>query len=123
MASPLGGPNFPGSPYMHTPFRPAAVMNANRFDEGYSEDTRSQHETDMVMGAGDSGMEPDMQQCSLPDWILGLDEQQRSGMSRARALPEQVANKAQRNCICHPAVATHVVDSRHRRETESAPAP
>ena len=30
-------------------------MNTSRFDEGYSEDTRSQHETDMVMGAGDSG--------------------------------------------------------------------
>lgn len=86
MASPLGGPpaNFSGSPYMH-PFRPAAVMNANRFDEGYSEDTRSQNETDMVMGAGDSGMEPDAQQFSLPDWILGLDEQQRSGMSRSCA--------------------------------------
>jgi F-box and WD-40 domain protein 1/11 len=64
---------------MH-PFRPAAVMNASRFDEGYSEDTRSQNETDMVMGVGESGMDPD--QFSLPDWILGLDEQQRSGELR-----------------------------------------
>ena len=54
-------------------------MNATRFDEGYSEDTRSQNETDMVMGAGDSGMEPEAQQFSLPHWMLGLDEQQRSG--------------------------------------------
>jgi F-box and WD-40 domain protein 1/11 len=95
MASPLGGPptNFSTSPYLPHPFRPAAVMNASRFDEGYSEDTRSQNETDMVMGAGDSGMEPDMQQFSLPDWIMGLDEQQRSGMSRARALPGHTADK------------------------------
>lgn len=79
MADALGGPptNFSSSPYMH-PFRPASIMNANRFDEGYSEDTRSQHETDMVMGA-DSGMEPESQSCSLPDWILGLNEQQREG--------------------------------------------
>lgn len=63
---------------MH-PFRPASIMNTTRFDEGYSEDTRSQNETDMVMAAGDSGMEPEAQQFSLPDWILGLDEQQRSG--------------------------------------------
>ncbi|KAJ4342049.1 hypothetical protein N0V87_001375 [Didymella glomerata] len=67
---------------MH-PFRPASIMNASRFDEGYSEDTRSQNETDMVMGAGDSGMEPEAQQFSLPDWIMGLDEQQRSEIAYA----------------------------------------
>ncbi|KAF3037811.1 hypothetical protein E8E12_006372 [Didymella heteroderae] len=84
MADPLGGPptNFSSSPFMH-PFRPASIMNANRFDEGYSEDTRSQNETDMVMGAGDSGMEPEAQQFSLPDWIMGLDEQQRSEIAYA----------------------------------------
>ncbi|KAF1923124.1 WD40 repeat-like protein [Didymella exigua CBS 183.55] len=84
MAGPLGGPptNLSRSPYMH-PFRPASIMNANRFDEGYSEDTRSQHETDMVMGAGDSGIKPEAQQFSLPDWILGLDEQQRSEIAYA----------------------------------------
>ncbi|KAF9699931.1 hypothetical protein EKO04_001493 [Ascochyta lentis] len=84
MADPLRGPpaDFSSSPYMH-PFRPASIMNASRFDEGYSEDTRSQNETDMVMGAGDSGMESDAQQFSLPDWILGLDEQQRSEIAYA----------------------------------------
>lgn len=122
----LGGPpaNFPNPPYIPHPFRPAAaVMNTSRFDEGYSEDTRSQHETDMIMGAGDSGMEPDMQQFSLPDWIMGLDEQQRSGMSRARAQPDHSANEAQRNSIRHPTVATNLVHRQHRRETQPAPAP
>lgn len=92
MADPLGGPppDFSSSPYMQ-PFRPA-IMNASRFDEGYSEDTRSQNETDMVMGAGDSGMEPDTQQFSLPDWILGLNEQQRSGMSKTSARLQQATN-------------------------------
>lgn len=114
MADPLGGPptHFSTSPYMH-PFRPASAMNANRFDEGYSEDTRSQNETDMVMGAGDSGMEPEAQQFSLPDWILGLDEQQRSGTSSPRALLDWVANKAQRNCVCHSTIITNRIDSRH----------
>lgn len=86
---------------MH-PFRPASIMNANRFDEGYSEDTRSQHETDMVMGAGDSGMESESQQYSLPDWIMGLDEQQREGQLRQRARQCQTADTAQRNCVRHP---------------------
>ncbi|KAJ8105823.1 hypothetical protein OPT61_g9948 [Boeremia exigua] len=81
MADPLGGPptGFSTPPYMH-PFRPASAMNASRFDEGYSEDTRSQTETDMVMGAGDSGMEPEAQQF---DWIMGLGEQQRSDIAYA----------------------------------------
>ncbi|KAH6633452.1 hypothetical protein C7974DRAFT_171875 [Boeremia exigua] len=76
---PLGSP-----PYS---FRPASAMAASRFDEGYSEDTRSQNETDMIMGAGDSGMEPgvdpDALRFSLPDWMLGLDEQQRSEIAYA----------------------------------------
>jgi hypothetical protein len=96
---------------MH-PFRPASIMNANRFDEGYSEDTRSQHETDMVMGAGDSGMESEAQQFGLPDWIMGLDEQQRSGMLRLRAQPEQTANQAQRNRIRHSTIVTDLIHSR-----------
>lgn len=124
MADPLGGPptNFSSSPYMH-PFRPASIMNANRFDEGYSEDTRSQNETDMVMGAGDSGMESDAQQFSLPDWILGLDEQQRSGMSRLHARREKTTNEAQRNRIRHFTITTDLVDSRHCREIEPTTTP
>ncbi|KAJ4991978.1 f-box wd-40 repeat-containing protein [Stagonosporopsis vannaccii] len=84
MAGPLGGPptDFSSPPYMH-PFRPASAMHTSRFDEGYSEDTRSQNETDMVMSAGDSGMEPESQQFSLPDWIMSLDEQQRSEIAYA----------------------------------------
>ena len=95
---------------MH-PFRPASIMNTTRFDEGYSEDTRSQNETDMVMGAGDSGMEPETQQFSLPDWILGLDEQQRSGQLRLHTHRIQTANAAQRNCIRHTTIITDLIDS------------
>jgi F-box and WD-40 domain protein 1/11 len=95
---------------MH-PFRPASVMNANRFDEGYSEDTRSQNETDMVMGAGDSGMEAEGQQFSLPDWIMGLDEQQRSGMLRPIVQSEQTANVVYRNCIRYSTIVTDLIDS------------
>ena len=95
---------------MH-PFRPASTMNANRFDEGYSEDTRSQNETDMVMGAGDSGMEAEAQQFSLPDWIMGLDEQQRSGGSSLSAQPEQATNVAHRDCLRYSTIVTDLIDS------------
>lgn len=86
MAAPLGNnppAQFPGQPCLH-PFRPASSMSANRFDEGYSEDTRSQNGSDMLM-RGDSiqsqeGVEPDMQ-FSLPDWVLALSEHERSGES------------------------------------------
>lgn len=124
MASPLGSApaDFSDSPYMH-PFRPAAVMNANRFDEGYSEDTRSQNETDMVMGAGDSGMDPAAQQFSLPDYILGLDEQQRSGMSTSCASLGTTADMISRNRFLHPALVTNLIHRQDRRETESSSAP
>jgi F-box and WD-40 domain protein 1/11 len=86
MAGPLGSPaaQFSGPPYMH-PFRPASSMSANnRFDEGYSEDTRSQSGSDMVMRsdsqlAGD-GMQPDSP-FALPDWVMALSEGERSGTS------------------------------------------
>lgn len=85
MAAPLGNPNiqFSGPPYMH-PFRPASSMSANRFDEGYSEETRSQNESDMVMQTdvrlSDGDREPELP-FSLPDWVLALNESERSGMS------------------------------------------
>lgn len=68
---------------MH-PFRPASSMSANRFDEGYSEDTRSQNDgSDMLMrtdgGLGD--MEASAQ-FGLPDWVVGLSESERSGMCK-----------------------------------------
>ena len=57
-------------------------MSANRFDEGYSEDTRSQNEGDMVMrnDARLSDGEMDSESpSSLPDWVLALSENERSG--------------------------------------------
>lgn len=80
MAGPVQpGAQFSGPPYMH-PFRPASSMSANRFDEGYSEDTRSQSGSDMVMRSDlrDDGMQPDSQS-SLPDWVMALTESERSG--------------------------------------------
>lgn len=78
MANPLGntGVPFSGPPYMH-PFRPASAMSANRFDEGYSEDTRSQTEGDTVM-RGDDGPQPDSS-LGLPDWVMALSDGERSG--------------------------------------------
>lgn len=78
MAGPLGNPaQFSGPPYMH-PFRPASSMSANRFDEGYSEDTRSQSGSDTVMRPIEDGLQPDSH-LTLPDWVAALSEGERSG--------------------------------------------
>jgi F-box and WD-40 domain protein 1/11 len=85
MAGPIGNSaaQFSGPPYMH-PFRPASSMSANRFDEGYSEDTRSQSEGDMAMRSdfrlAEDGIQPDSP-LTLPDWVLALSEGERSGKS------------------------------------------
>ncbi|KAF2830544.1 WD40 repeat-like protein [Ophiobolus disseminans] len=87
MAGPLGNPaaQFSGPPYMH-PFRPASSMSANRFDEGYSEDTRSQSGSDMVMRSdfrlAEDGLQPDSQ-LTLPDWVVALSESERSEFAYA----------------------------------------
>ncbi|KAL6158752.1 hypothetical protein ACJBU6_02853 [Exserohilum turcicum] len=61
-------------------------MSANRFDEGYSEDTRSQNESDMVMHTdvrlSDAHREPALPY-SLPDWVLALSESERSEFAYA----------------------------------------
>ncbi|KAF1911347.1 WD40-repeat-containing domain protein [Ampelomyces quisqualis] len=87
MAGPLGNSaaQFSGPPYMH-PFRPASSMSANRFDEGYSEDTRSQSGSDMVSRSdfrlADDGIEPDSS-FNLPDWVMALSEGERSEFAYA----------------------------------------
>ncbi|RMZ74608.1 f-box and wd domain [Pyrenophora seminiperda CCB06] len=88
MAGPPGMPNaqFSAPPYHQHPFRPASSMSANRFDEGYSEETRSQTENDTVMRGdarlSDGEMEPDAP-FILPDWVLALSENERSEFAYA----------------------------------------
>lgn len=57
-------------------------MSVSRFDEGYSEDTRSQNGSDLVMRSdvrlSDGDMEPDSP-FHLPDWVMALSENERSG--------------------------------------------
>lgn len=59
-------------------------MSVNRFDEGYSEDTRSQNGSDLVMRSdlrfSDGDMEP-YAPFNLPDWVMALSENERSGAS------------------------------------------
>ncbi|KAL5115854.1 hypothetical protein ACEQ8H_006256 [Pleosporales sp. CAS-2024a] len=87
MAGPLGSPaaQYSGPPYMH-PFRPASSMSVNRFDEGYSEDTRSQTGSDMVMRSDsrlvDDGSQPDSP-FTLPDWVMALSEGERADFAYA----------------------------------------
>ncbi|KAF2116372.1 hypothetical protein BDV96DRAFT_491658 [Lophiotrema nucula] len=81
-----GNTQFPGPPYLNT-FRPASSMSSNRFDEGYSEDTRSQSgsemltRTDIRLGDG-IGMDQDPQY-SLPDWARDWTESERSDFAYA----------------------------------------
>ena len=60
MAGPLGNVPFATPTYLQN-FRPASSLSASRFDEGYSEDTRSQTGSDTVMRTesrlGEGGME------------------------------------------------------------------
>ena len=75
---------FPMPSYLQA-FRPASAMNANRFDEGYSEDTRSQSGSDMLMRTdsrlGDDSMEQELQY-ALPDEVMQMSESERSGKLR-----------------------------------------
>ncbi|KAJ4295276.1 hypothetical protein N0V90_007287 [Kalmusia sp. IMI 367209] len=85
MAGPVGTTPFPAPAYLQS-FRPASSMSASRFDEGYSEDTRSQTGSDMVMRAdsrlGEGGMEQDLQY-ALPDWVMHMTENDRSEFAYA----------------------------------------
>jgi F-box and WD-40 domain protein 1/11 len=81
MAGLNSAPSF-GPPYLQA-FRPASSMSSNRFDEGYSEDTRSQSGSDMLTRTdtrlGDGiNMDQDLQY-PLPDWVLSMTENDRSG--------------------------------------------
>ncbi|KAH8730718.1 hypothetical protein GQ44DRAFT_746627 [Phaeosphaeriaceae sp. PMI808] len=86
MAGPLKpAAQISGPPYMH-PFRPASSMSVNRFDEGYSEDTRSQSGSDMAMRGDfrlvEDVLQPDAQ-LALPDWVMALSESERSEFAYA----------------------------------------
>lgn len=73
---------FVAPPYLQA-FRPASSMSANKIDEGYSEDTRSQSGSDLVMRLdprlGESAAMDQEPQFSLPEWVLNMSEPERSG--------------------------------------------
>ncbi|KAF1997404.1 WD40 repeat-like protein [Amniculicola lignicola CBS 123094] len=89
MAGPLNNGNpaqFAPPPYLQA-FRPASSMSANKFDEGYSEDTRSQSGSEMALRPDarlGEGMALDQDvQFPLPDWIMSLSEGERSDFAYA----------------------------------------
>jgi hypothetical protein len=99
MAGPLSNniPHFVAPPYLQA-FRPGSSMSSSRFDEGYSEDTKSQTGSDMVMRTdsrmGDGAMEQDAQY-PLPDWVLNMSETERSGTIPIHGRLPTLTNKAQ----------------------------
>ena len=63
----------------------AAGQSSFRLDEGYSEDTRSQSGASDMAFRMDIGMDEPMDQDMdnlLPDWLMAMNEDQRSGMAR-----------------------------------------
>ncbi|KAF2020712.1 WD40 repeat-like protein [Aaosphaeria arxii CBS 175.79] len=91
MAGPFSNPGAHFSPpsYIQA-FRPASSMSANRFDEGYSEDTRSQSGSDTVMridtrlGENIGGVISDQDaQFPLPEWVMNMNETERSEFAYA----------------------------------------
>jgi F-box and WD-40 domain protein 1/11 len=61
---------------------PAAMHSSFRLDEGFSEDTRSQSGSEATVRADsrvEDGPEQVHQNHSLPEWILGMNESDRSG--------------------------------------------
>lgn len=75
-------------------------MNANRFDEGYSEDTRSQSGSDLVIRTdsrlGEDGMEQELQY-ALPEEVMQMSESERSGMSILKCLHGAASDRAAQN--------------------------
>ena len=96
MAGPLGsngvGP-FGGASYLPT-FRPSSMNAVFKLDEGYSEDTRSQSGSDTIMRTDSrlgEGLDQDTQ-FPLPEWVLNMNEGDRSGMvKRYSAASQKIA--------------------------------
>jgi hypothetical protein len=90
MADPLPSSTTFTPSYLQA-FHRASPMSANKFDEGYSEDTRSQSESDMLMrtdsqpseAEGSMELDPEF---VLPDWVMQMRENERSGMVPAQQL-------------------------------------
>lgn len=126
MAGPLGSTTPFAAPAYLQSFRPASSMSASRFDEGYSEDTRSQTGSDMVVRTdsrlGEGGMEQDLQY-ALPEWVMHMSESERSGMYTAMLLVYFGIDSRPRIRVCHPAVTPNLVHRRHCRKTEPSPSP
>ncbi len=65
-------------------FQTHQMLTPFKLDEGYSEETRSQTGSDAAVepefGAGATHNQGPAQLTGLPDWIMALPEQHRSGM-------------------------------------------
>ena len=84
MPASIGDINTTMQTYMQA-FRPTSSMSANRFDEGYSEDTRSQSGSDTVIRTDSrlaQGFPRDLDPLyPLPDVVLAMNLRDRSGSS------------------------------------------
>lgn len=72
---------------------PASAGTPFRLDEGYSEETRSQSEGEAAARAASATAEESEQHValsSLPDWVLALTEEGRSGTLEIHGIPRRV---------------------------------
>jgi hypothetical protein len=102
-------------------------MISSRFDEGYSEDTRSQSGSDLVMRTdsrlGEAmGMDQDAQY-PLPDWVMNMNETERSGMARPSLISCGMLMRRRRIRLRAPPLSADLLDSRHSGEAEPPTSP
>lgn len=129
MATPLN--NNPGPPF-NVPqsylqaFRPTSMSSSNRFDEGYSEETRSQTGSDLVIRP-DSSLEDTVvmdqdPQHSLPDWVLNMSESERSGMKYylIQKLGDTIQLTYHRICIRTSTVAPDILNRKYSGKAQSS---
>lgn len=81
-----GKDSSPGPPSSHPPLPRTSLQTTFKLDEGYSEETRSQAESDSAFQSPSRSEEVAMVSADLgiPAWITSLGEAERSGMCDVR---------------------------------------